>query len=58
MLVHAACIEYRLNAPTISAAGLVAIRCLLAGEKVERPLSCLPSREWRELVAVLGRESE
>src|SRR5215207_10243607 len=54
-LACAAFLEYRMNAATISAAGLAVIRRLLAGEPVDQPGSGLSSREWRELMAVLGR---
>jgi thymidylate synthase (FAD) len=47
--------EYRLNAATISAKGLEVIRRLLAGEKFDQPSSGLSAREWRELMALLGR---
>ena len=55
-LAHAAFLEYRLNAATISASGLAVIRRMLAGETVDQPSSGLSPREWRELMAVLGRE--
>ena len=54
-LAHAAFREYRLNAATISAAGLLVIRRMLAGEQVAQKASGLSPREWRELMAVLGR---
>jgi thymidylate synthase (FAD) len=54
-LAHAAFLEYRLNAATISATGLAVIRRLLAGEPVGQAGSGLSAREWRELMAVLGR---
>ena len=57
-LAHAAFLEYRLNAATISASGLAVLRRMLAGEKVDQPSSGLSPREWRELMAVLGRETE
>src|SRR5499427_4034037 len=56
-LAHAAFLEYRMNAATISAGGLAVIRRLLAGETVEQPESGLSGREWRELMALLGRAS-
>jgi thymidylate synthase (FAD) len=55
-LAHAAFLEYRLNAATISASGLAVLRRMLAGEKIDQPSSSLSPREWRELMAVLGRE--
>jgi thymidylate synthase (FAD) len=54
-LAYAAFLEYRMNAATISATGLGVIRRLLAGEAVEQGDSGLSAREWRELMAVLGR---
>ena len=49
-IAHAAFLEYRMNAATISATGLSVIRRLLAGEQVEQASSGLSSREWRELM--------
>jgi len=54
-ITHAAFLEYRMNAALISAGGLAVIRRLLAGETVEQPESGLSRREWRELMALLGR---
>jgi thymidylate synthase (FAD) len=54
-MTHAAFLEYRMNAAPISATGLAVIRRLLAGEKVEPETSGLSPREWRELMALLGR---
>lgn len=54
-LACAAFLEYRMNAATISATGLAAIRRMLAGEAVDQASSGLSPREWRELMAVLGR---
>jgi thymidylate synthase (FAD) len=54
-MTHAAFLEYRMNAATISATGLAVIRRLLAGEAVEQKGSGLSPREWRELMALLGR---
>ena len=54
-LTHAAFLEYRMNAALVSATGLAVIRRLLAGDKVEQDNSGLSAREWRELMAVLGR---
>ena len=55
-LAHAAFLEYRMHAAAISATGLKVIRRMLAGEKVDQKDSGLSPREWRELMAVLGRE--
>ena len=54
-MTYAAFLEYRLNAATISATGLEVIRRLLAGEPVDQASSGLSPREWRELMAQLGR---
>ena len=54
-MTHAAFLEYQMNAALISATGLAVIRRLLAGEVVEPETSGLSRREWRELMAVLGR---
>src|ERR1700720_1420896 len=54
-LAHAAFVEYRMNAATISATGLKVIQRMLAGETVEQKDSGLSPREWRELMAMLGR---
>src|SRR5712672_447582 len=52
---HAAFVEYRMNAALISATGLKVIQRLLAGEPVDQAASGLSPREWRELMATLGR---
>ncbi|MBV8777332.1 MAG: FAD-dependent thymidylate synthase, partial [Alphaproteobacteria bacterium] len=54
-LAHAAFLEYRMNATTISATGLTVIRRLLAGDRLDQKTSGLSPREWRELMTVLGR---
>ena len=54
-LAHAAFLEYRMNAVAISATGIKVIQRMLAGEPVEQKSSGLSPREWRELMAVLGR---
>jgi len=54
-MTYAAFLEYRMNAATISAAGLAVIRRLLAGENVDQAASNLSPREWRELMTLLGR---
>ena len=56
-ITHAAFLEYRMNAALISAGGLAVIRRLLAGEDVAPEASGLSPREWRELMALLGRSS-
>jgi thymidylate synthase (FAD) len=54
-MAHAAFLEYRMNATSISATGLKVVQRMLAGETVEQKDSGLSPREWRELMAVLGR---
>jgi thymidylate synthase (FAD) len=57
-MAHAAFLEYRMNAATISASGLEVIRRMLEGEQVDQPSSGLSPREWRELMAVLGQGAQ
>ncbi len=54
-MTYAAFLEFQMNAATISATGLAVIRRLVAGETVTRDESGLSAREWRELMALLGR---
>jgi thymidylate synthase (FAD) len=54
-MTYAAFLEYRMNAATISANSLAVIRRLVAQEMVTQADSGLSPREWRELMAVLGR---
>ena len=54
-MAHAAFLEYRMNAATISATGVAVIRRMIEGERVDQTSSGLSAREWRELMAVLGR---
>jgi thymidylate synthase (FAD) len=55
-IAYEAFLEYRMNAATISASGLTVVRRMLAGEPVDQASSGLSPREWRELMAALGRE--
>lgn len=48
--------EYRLKATTLSKTGLEVVKRLIAGETVTQETSGLGKREWRELMAALGRE--
>src|SRR5215472_4820853 len=54
-MTYAAFLEYRMNAALISAAGLMVIRRMIAGEPVDQLSSGLSPREWRELMAALER---
>jgi thymidylate synthase (FAD) len=49
--------DYRLGAATLSAQMLAVVRRMLAGEAVAPESSGLSKREWRELMALLGREA-
>ncbi|RMF22458.1 MAG: FAD-dependent thymidylate synthase [Deltaproteobacteria bacterium] len=52
---YRAFVDYRLGAVSLSKPALDVVRRMLAGEQVEREESGLSAREWRELMAVLGR---
>ena len=47
--------DYRLEAAEISGPALAVVRRLLAGEPVDQAASGLAPREWRELMALIGR---
>ncbi|HVC51124.1 MAG TPA: FAD-dependent thymidylate synthase [Stellaceae bacterium] len=55
-LTHAAFLEYRMNAASISATGLAVIRRMLAGEAIDQASSGLSAREWRELMGTLEQD--
>ncbi len=55
-LVHEAFADYRLGGAQLSAKGLEVVKRLIAGEAVEQAASGMAPREWRELMATLGRE--
>jgi thymidylate synthase (FAD) len=50
--------QHRLGGAHLSAAALALVRRLLAGERVGQKESGLGAREWRELMATLGRNDE
>lgn len=54
-MVHDAFLDYRLGAATLSGKMLGVVRRMLDGETVEQAGSGLGAREWRELMAMLGR---
>ncbi len=56
-LAHAAFLKNRLAATTLSAPAMAVVRRMLAREQVAQPDSGLSPREWRELMAALGRDS-
>ncbi|MCS6890497.1 MAG: FAD-dependent thymidylate synthase [Rhodovarius sp.] len=55
-LTYEAFQDYRLGAVTFSAQMLAVLRRMLAGEQVDQAGSGLSRREWRELMAALGRD--
>jgi thymidylate synthase (FAD) len=55
-LACAAFAKNRLGAVALSAPALAAVRRMLAGESVSQSDSGLSPREWRELMAALGKE--
>ncbi|WP_119460179.1 FAD-dependent thymidylate synthase [Rhodospirillaceae bacterium SYSU D60014] len=55
-ITYEAFLQHRLHAATLSAAALKVVKRMLAGEQVAIESSGLGKREWRELMAVLGRE--
>ncbi len=48
--------EYRLHATSLSRSGMAVVKRMLAGESVSQETSGMGKREWRELMAALGRE--
>ncbi len=48
--------QYRMGGVHLSARGLDAVKRLIAGENVTQETSGLSKREWRELMAALGRD--
>lgn len=50
-------IEHGLGGVHLSTGALAVVKRMLAGESVAQADSGLSKREWRELMAVLGRES-
>jgi thymidylate synthase (FAD) len=57
-LCHEAFLQHRLDAVTLSAGALAAVKRMLAGENVTQASSGLSKREWRELLVVLDRPLE
>ncbi|MEO8558679.1 MAG: thymidylate synthase (FAD), partial [Rhodospirillales bacterium] len=54
-ITHGAFMEYRLGGTNLSRTGLEIVKRMLAGEQVEQKASGLSLREWRELMAALGK---
>ncbi|MGH7030052.1 MAG: FAD-dependent thymidylate synthase [Stellaceae bacterium] len=55
-LAHGAFVQHRLEAVTLSAAAWAAVKRMLGGETVTAENSGLGKREWRELMAAVGRD--
>jgi thymidylate synthase (FAD) len=55
-LAYEAFLQHRLHAVTLSAGAMAAVKRMLAGETVTEADSGLGKREWRELMATLGRD--
>ncbi|MFQ5783376.1 MAG: FAD-dependent thymidylate synthase [Alphaproteobacteria bacterium] len=55
--VFEAFMDYRAGGAELSAAGLDVVKRLITGERVGQEESGLSKREWRELMALLGREA-
>jgi thymidylate synthase (FAD) len=49
--------EHVMSGARLSATGLKIVKRLIAGEKMEQSSSGLSPREWRELMALLGRDT-
>jgi thymidylate synthase (FAD) len=55
-ITHEAFVQHRLKAVTLSAKSFDVVKRMLAGETVTEENSGLGKREWRELMAALGRK--
>jgi thymidylate synthase (FAD) len=55
-ICHDAFMEYRMGGAHLSKTGLVALKRMVQGEKVDQKSSGLNPREWRELMNSLGLE--
>ncbi len=56
-ITYEAFVQHRLNSVTLSAKAFEIVKRLLAGEEVTEQKSGLGKREWRELMAALGRQA-
>jgi len=56
-LTHRAFMDYRVGGAALSAQGLAVVRRMIAGETASQANSGMSKREWRELMALLGRET-
>ena len=57
-LAHDAFLRYRMGGTHLSSGGLEAVKALINGQKPTREQFNLSAREWRELMATLGMESD
>ncbi len=57
-ITYEAFVQHRLNAVTLSAKAFDVVKRLIAGEKLAEEKSGLGKREWRELMAALGRSDK
>ena len=57
-MTHAAFVEHRLGAITLSRSAAAVVRRMLSGEKVTDEISGLSKREWLELERVLNPEAD
>jgi thymidylate synthase (FAD) len=56
-ITHEAFLQHRLSSVTLSAKSFAVVKRLIAGEAVTEATSGLGKREWRELMAALGRKA-
>jgi thymidylate synthase (FAD) len=56
-ITYEAFAQHNLNSITLSAAAWAVVKRMLAGEDVAEEKSGLGKREWRELMAVLGKST-
>lgn len=56
-IAHKAFMQYRVGGVGLSAAALDIVKKMLAGEDVSQEDSGMSKREWRELMATLGKDS-
>jgi thymidylate synthase (FAD) len=55
-IAYEAFLQYRVGGVDLSASALSIVRKMLSGEPVTQEDSGMSKREWRELMATLGRE--
>ena len=55
-IVHKAFLQYRVGGVSLSATAVEVVKKMLEGEPVSQESSEMSKREWRELMATLGRD--